>query len=163
MLGTKRTCLRCKGRFVARSYNHKYCGSQRVQGSCSWLQAKEATALFVRTNQELIRTYKQRWETALKADPKKWRSFTRRRQLAKYGLTEEQYDQLLKKQRRRCAICRSPYPGRIRHRRCRDFVVDHDHRSGRVRGLLCFDCNIGLGMFEDDANRLVNAARYLTR
>jgi hypothetical protein len=54
----------------------------------------------------------------------------------------------------RCAICRRRFDGG-------SFVVDHCHKRGHVRGLLCYPCNSGLGMFKDNPNRLVAAANYL--
>lgn len=52
----------------------------------------------------------------------------------KYGITVEQYDRMLKMQRGKCAIC-SRVPAKLR------LSVDHDHKTGRVRGLLCWTCN----------------------
>lgn len=41
--------------------------------------------------------------------------------------------------------------------------IDHDHLSGKIRGLLCYDCNLGLGRFKDSIERLLSAALYLER
>lgn len=68
-------------------------------------------------------------------------------------LSAEEYDTLLQRQKGVCAIC-----GRKPEER---LVVDHDHSSGKVRGLLCSPCNLGLGIFEDDPGRLVAGAEYL--
>jgi hypothetical protein len=74
-----------------------------------------------------------------------------------YGLTEDQYNDLLRAQGGTCAICRrNDWPGR-HHSPC----VDHDHTTGVVRGLLCDSCNQGLGRFGDDPARLRAAADYL--
>lgn len=73
----------------------------------------------------------------------------------KFGITSETYDAMLKKQRGRCAICRrKPTPGISLH-------VDHEHRTKRVRGLLCFKCNNALGDFRDSEAMLLNALEYL--
>lgn len=78
-----------------------------------------------------------------------------------YGMTLDQYDALLAAQRHRCAICGTTDPGFTRHGTRANFHVDHDHVSGVVRGLLCFPCNKGLGMFKDNPEALMRAALYL--
>lgn len=81
--------------------------------------------------------------------------YWRRQWLKKaYNLTIEQYDILLEAQNGRCAICRS-LPEKDRR-----LAVDHNHETGRVRGLLCSKCNRGLGLFQDDARLLEEARRY---
>ncbi len=77
-----------------------------------------------------------------------------RRIKAKYGLDRAGYDQLLTNQSGLCAICRRPTLA---------FDVDHDHKTGAVRGLLCHTCNIGLGSFKDNVEYLANAIRYLEK
>ena len=80
---------------------------------------------------------------------------TRERQLKRlYGLTLLQYNQMLEKQYGRCKIC-----GKTEERK--SLHVDHDHETGRVRGLLCDDCNKALGFFHDDLALLYNAVDYL--
>jgi len=82
---------------------------------------------------------------------------SRRRWFAKYGITEARYLALLSEQDQRCKICRGDVPGGPWNR----FVVDHDHQTGAIRGLLCAHCNLGLGLFGDDPRRLEQAAEYL--
>lgn len=73
----------------------------------------------------------------------------------KFGITLEDYEELLARQGGVCAVCsREPTPGISLH-------VDHDHETGRIRGLLCFRCNNALGDLEDDPALLRAAARYL--
>jgi Recombination endonuclease VII len=74
-----------------------------------------------------------------------------------YGLTGEQFQARLAQQGGKCAICgTSDWPGKGNAPQ-----VDHDHVTGRVRGVLCTSCNQGLGRFGDDPERLEAAARYL--
>lgn len=73
-----------------------------------------------------------------------------------YGMTLEQYDGMLEAQNNRCAICGSEDP-----KRGSRFLVDHCHRTGDVRGLLCHHCNVFIGMAEDDTATLLSAVKYL--
>lgn len=75
--------------------------------------------------------------------------------LKKYGITEVDYQTLLAKQNGGCAICGSS--GRRR------LDVDHDHLTNKIRGLLCNNCNRGLGHLKDDPALLRLAATYLER
>jgi hypothetical protein len=81
----------------------------------------------------------------------------------KYGITIEDYEALRDAQGCACAICGRTEPvGRI-SQFGEDFWlhVDHDHDSGRVRGLLCTNCNRGLGTFQDDPEVLRRAIAYI--
>lgn len=83
-----------------------------------------------------------------------------RRLKSKYGVTEERYNELLLLQNNCCAICHSKVPrGRYTER----FLVDHDHKTGEVRGLLCFNCNSFLGLAEDSISILQKGIQYLAR
>ena len=70
----------------------------------------------------------------------------------KYGMGKAEYYELLDAQEGVCAICKGVE---------RDFMVDHCHKTGVIRGLLCRKCNTGLGMFDDVPNLLRQAADYL--
>lgn len=112
-----------------------------------------------------IRTEEQKRQQTIKQlerrrnDPEKYREMGRksehRRRLKRYGLTEEQYADLLLKQNNRCAICSTPIAaGRHCH-------VDHDHSTGKVRGVLCGHCNLMLGHAKDSTDVLLKAVEYL--
>jgi N12 class adenine-specific DNA methylase len=70
-----------------------------------------------------------------------------------YGITEAQFDCLAEKQGHKCKIC---------NEHVANLVVDHDHKTGKIRGLICHSCNKGLGFFKDNVNNLLNAIKYLT-
>ena len=82
-----------------------------------------------------------------------------------FGLTTGEFDKLLKSQSGVCAICGLPETRKsIRlDGTTQPLCVDHDHRTGRVRGLLCSKCNCGIGYFNDDPNLTVAATAYLKR
>lgn len=80
-----------------------------------------------------------------------------------YGLTPEEYDELLAAQGGVCAICRQPETT-TDPRSQRPYVrlpVDHCHETGRVRGLLCHRCNRAIGLLRDDVDLLRAAIAYL--
>jgi len=84
-----------------------------------------------------------------------------RHKLACYGLTSETYEAHYELQSGVCAICRKPEVSK-RLGTVKNLSIDHDHSTGKVRGLLCTGCNRGLGFFGDDPELIVKAAAYLT-
>lgn len=89
-------------------------------------------------------------------NPERTAATKRRHNLAKnYNMTVEQYDQLFDMQDGKCAVCGSRVFGRL--------PVDHCHRTGRVRGLLCHRCNRALGLIGDSVELLRKAIDYLER
>lgn len=78
-------------------------------------------------------------------------------QVRRHGLTVEEFRAMLARQANLCAVCGGPWRGwngRAAH-------IDHDHKTGRVRGLLCSPCNTAIGRFGDDPALLRRAADYL--
>jgi hypothetical protein len=69
----------------------------------------------------------------------------------RYGIGADEFDRLVREQGGVCAICGKPDPDH----------VDHSHDTGEVRGILCFNCNGGLGQFKDSTDALRDAACYL--
>lgn len=105
--------------------------------------------------------------TKFKADnPTYWREWQRRTNavrmphLRAYGITPKEFAALLEAQRGGCAICGASAGWRANGGR---LVVDHNHRTDKVRGLLCPSCNRGLGQFVDDPRILRAAATYLEK
>ena len=92
----------------------------------------------------------------LEAHPEAFRQKQLRRKLKRFGITPEVYDKILTKQKGVCAIC-----GKIESRKNKKaLAVDHCHNTGKIRGLLCSKCNIGLGYFST-ADELRLAIKYL--
>jgi hypothetical protein len=97
------------------------------------------------------------WQTE---NPEKYYRMMRNSKLKVYGLTIEDYEALLEEQKGVCKICEKPETkgtGRDKG----TLAVDHCHRTGKVRGLLCSSCNRGLGFFGDDLLLLNKAVDYL--
>ena len=75
--------------------------------------------------------------------------------IKKFGITLEHFNLMLKNQNNKCAICKKE--------ECRNLAVDHDHKTGKIRGLLCLNCNTGLGSFKDNLDLLLKAINYLKK
>jgi hypothetical protein len=73
----------------------------------------------------------------------------------KYGITLDEYEALSESQNHLCQICGDTEEGGLH--------VDHDHRTGEIRGLLCGRCNKAIGLFDDDPTRVLAAERYLVQ
>lgn len=89
------------------------------------------------------------------------REQTLSRVLAKHGMSVDDYRGMIKRQGDKCAICgtdRCDPSGRMQR-----WCIDHDHTTGQVRGLLCRACNLGLGSFADNKDRMHAAIAYLSR
>lgn len=75
----------------------------------------------------------------------------------KYGMSESAYEVMLKEQKNNCAICSKHSASG------KKLGVDHNHRTGKVRGLLCAPCNFGIGQFKEDIEILKSAIAYLEK
>ena len=90
-------------------------------------------------------------------------SYFRVRLKKKFNITLEEYEEMINKQKNKCKICkRNPIEIKLKSGKKRPLCVDHCHKTGKVRGLLCFKCNGMLGMAEDSLQTLRCAIEYLT-
>jgi 5-methylcytosine-specific restriction endonuclease McrA len=78
----------------------------------------------------------------------------------KYGITLDQKDEMMKAQNGLCYICKTPFDT-TNHRRANTPIVDHDHKTGAVRKILCNRCNRAIGLFHDNSVILYSAANYI--
>jgi len=76
----------------------------------------------------------------------------------RHGLSQEDFERMCREQGEKCAICGDPPMGKQP-----TLCVDHCHRSGRIRSLLCKSCNRAIGLFKEDPKRLLSAVAYLRR
>jgi len=79
-----------------------------------------------------------------------------------FGLTLEDYDQMVAKQKNRCAICGKPESRSIKGAVPR-LGIDHNHKTGEIRELLCYSCNLALGYANDDPELLKRMIAYLEK
>jgi hypothetical protein len=100
-----------------------------------------------RNNPDKVAYNRQKWQ---EANPGKAAEHRRK---YNYGLTNDQYLAMLEKQKGQCAICKEVLP----------LCIDHDHTTGKIRGLLCDKHNKGLGFFNEDPEILQEAVSYLIK
>ena len=143
-----RGCSKCKGKFPAtteyfRPYNAPLRRSGKLRAICRVCEKIES----------------EQYRTEFKANNlTAYRNMQKNHHLSKYGLSLEDYGHILKRQGGKCAIC-----GRDEiapNRKYKYFFVDHNHKTGEVRGLLCYWCNTGLGMFGDSSDILQKVIAY---
>lgn len=92
-------------------------------------------------------------------------NYRRSNALRRYGLSEEGYNLLLEKQNHRCAVCGKKESAKSYNAKngAQRLSIDHDHKTGKVRGLVCFSCNRGMGYLKDSIDLLQQAIKYLSR
>lgn len=83
--------------------------------------------------------------------------------LKKYNLTPEKYQKLLKQQNGLCAICKQPELNKKRNGLVKNLTIDHNHKTGEIRGLLCYHCNLVLGHIYDKISILKTMIEYLQK
>lgn len=130
-----RTCK--KNKLLTEFHSHASC-SQGVRPDC-----KVCLAPY----------HSKKSKNYVKNNPEKRRSTIL---FGKYGIDHIKFDQMLIEQNYQCKICGSTDPGPKGV-----FAVDHCHKTSKVRGLLCYLCNMGLGSFKDNTDILQNAIQYL--
>jgi hypothetical protein len=109
---------------------------------------------------EELKIYREKMNHRSKAwyknNPEKRKKINRKAKLKKhYGLTLEEFDDLLKKQGGTCKTCWSP------PEKGKDLFVDHDHSTGFVRGLLCHACNASIGLLKENRDTMREIICYL--
>lgn len=96
---------------------------------------------------------KDREYTKAKGEERRWKHIQH-----KYGITKEQYFELFNKQNGKCTICGTNHS---RTKMSNYLLVDHCHKTKKVRGLLCNYCNTFVGLLENNPTMLIGAVKYL--
>lgn len=146
---TTRTCTVCKTEKLLTEFYSNPRGSRGRQPRCKACHYLKMAA-YRAANPELAKQIRERYHREKRDGVNHTRLLQRFKQ---HGLTLDQYHSRAEAQDFRCAICED-VPDDLLH-------IDHDHRTNRVRGLLCRLCNVGLGSFRDNTASLVAASRYL--
>jgi hypothetical protein len=143
----------------------KECGEyERYVSSYGCCKCAVETGLKKLADKELMAPYRtkekqsKRLKEWRKENPEKYQNQWLRSSINRYRyqITEEQYCDKLEEQDNKCAICESECDkGRL--------SIDHNHETNEVRGLLCRQCNLGLGNFSDNIDKLEAAVLYLKR
>lgn len=162
----RKNCSRCfESKPLADFYRNQkgreglfaYCKACAKSASRKWalLNPEMIKAMAVRSNKKHL--HKRRAEARLRYHANKHikADYKRRRNIERYGITELEFKKMMMAQGGVCAICNGK-PKRFR------LSIDHCHKSGVVRGLLCSPCNMAIGLFSDSPNRLLAALAYLT-
>ena len=162
-----KTCLDCKlekpissfgkSKGYKKSYYKSYCKTCAIQRLNKWVKTNPNKVKEIKKEHYLknIENYKQRAKKGYLRNPESIRKSYLRRH---YKLTSEEYEKLFQMQQGLCAICLSPTSPDMRKQR---LSIDHCHKTGKVRGLLCGNCNSGLGLFKDNLTILRTAVKYL--
>ncbi len=140
---------------IAQKKYYKANRKKRLENTRNWEQRNpDKVALSRKKRQPKIKQWK-------KANPDKVRAGYRRQ---RYGITPEQYDEMLREQQGLCAICKKPEIIRdYRTGELRSLSVDHNHLTNTPRQLLCRRCNSGIGMFDENIDLLSAAIQYLKK
>lgn len=113
--------------------------------------------------EELVQKMREKAKRFRKDNPEKIKEIDRKHSLKKeHNITTNQYKDLVDKQNGKCAIC-NQFETRKNNKSglIKKLCVDHDHKTGIIRGILCDGCNQGLGSFKDSPNLLNSAKNYL--
>ena len=107
--------------------------------------------------QRQLEVAKERSAKWREANPEKVAANNKKHRQYRYGLTVEDIAKLFALQNGRCALCEKE----LQIEATGKWVVDHNHQTGKIRGVLCYPCNVALGQFQDDPRMLIRAIEYL--
>ena len=143
-------CRKCnEEKELSEFYKHVKFGPRPECKACS----KARNADNWKKNKEKIDKKAREWQEANKD---KVATYTRKQNLRrKYGITPEIYEEMVKSQNCKCAICNQTSE--------KTFAVDHNHSTGKIRALLCGPCNTALGLLKEDLKIVESLKRYLEK
>jgi hypothetical protein len=148
-------CKTCKRDKDMSLFHRNRKSSDGYQSNCAKCCSDYSKQYREEKRKEISEIRKIKYES-VKNDPEYLRKKRESKYLGRYGITLDDYEKMLFEQCGVCKICLNPPSGKKKR-----LAVDHCHITGKVRGLLCDHCNVGLGRFKDDAELLECAILYL--
>ena len=139
-----KVCRKCKAKKKLSEFNKDRSRNDGFSKLCKLCDRKRGREYYCRVRKGNAEHYQSR-------RPKKINSTL----IRKYGITLDQRNQMIDNQNGKCAICGNVLVDGF------GTAVDHDHKTGKIRGILCGSCNGGLGLFKDNISSLLSAIKYL--
>jgi len=152
---------RCKAcRIASNKISYDANREKRIELSTKWkLENRERANAWGRADR--LKNPEKYRENEKKYKKRNWAKLSVNESLRKLGLTNEQFILMNEKQNKKCAICKNEETRIGRGGEIARLAIDHCHKSGKIRALLCHYCNIALGSFKDNIELLQSAIRYL--
>lgn len=167
-----RICSRCKtAKPIERFYSHPLCKPNGTRKQC-----KDCTNEYKRSvhkkNPTINRNRNNAYAAANRDKLAEWQRLNRKNapdrhkgyQLKKsFGITLEQFKKMEADQKSLCALCNQPEKTILKSGKIKHLAVDHDHNTGLIRKLLCWECNTAIGKLNHDPELLRKAAAYIEK
>ena len=136
-------CTKCNKFLPEDRFYKRTSGNLRSECiTCSKVRAKKVKKKSPEKTLAYAKSYRERNKSKLQI-----------KKLEKYGLTQEEYDKLLETNEGKCHVCDT--------RSKRSLCIDHSHKDGSIRGLLCTNCNLALGQVKDNVDTLNKMIKYV--
>jgi predicted transcriptional regulator YheO len=135
-----KTCPQCKQEKLLDDFGFNSYSKSGVQSWCKECSRLKCLAHYYKNPEKILNSARKR----------------------KYGLTNNEYKTMQKSQKGVCMICKKPEKLK-QQGTLKSLSVDHDHKTRKIRGLLCIRCNSGLGHFDEDPKLLRHAATYIEK
>ena len=119
---------------------------------------REKSSLWQKENKERVNEKNRKW--VANNYEKKYSNSKNSKLLKEYGITLEEYYKISESQNNKCKICNKEETRESKGIKWK-LSVDHCHKTGKIRGLLCGKCNVGLAKFEEEERQFLNAIKYL--
>jgi hypothetical protein len=145
---------------MSKAYSEFY-RNKRYKDGFSY-ECKECRKIYLKKRKSYDSASRKDYYEAVKHTEEYYYTYRNRHLKHKYGISINDYNNMVEEQGSSCAICSQKFDLSDQHvERKHSLVVDHCHKTGVVRGLLCDKCNRGLGYFKDSPSFLKEAIRYL--